>query len=221
MSIDKFGRFGDSSHSTLKQGPRGEGFSLTVDGNYDMCMRRLCNVGEAKVDTDAVNLKQMRDDVDKQLTKTLTEVDNRIGFSKSKTGDYNFKKRRLCNVGDAVDETDATNLKRIRKMNDERDQQLSAQLTEAINKVVVDVNNKVTFSKTTDGDYNFKKQRLSNIADAKENGDAVTFGMVKRMFEEYNSSLRSEIKQVRGVQENEVEKYYETLRYRLDRLEAK
>lgn len=233
MSIDKFGRLG-LSHGALPQGPKGEGFSLTADGDYDMCNRRLCNVGEPTHDDDAVNLKHLhsiKESQDKLTSDRLTEatdrvlkeVNNKVDFNRTKAGDYNFKRRRLCNIGESVDDSDAVNLKRIRTMNNERDSQLSSQLTEAVNKVVDEVNTKVAFSKTSEGDYDFKKQRLCNIAEARDDSDAVSFGAVKKLFDGYKESLKAEFDNLDNIQailDNEVGKYYHTLSHRLDKLEG-
>lgn len=53
MSVDEFGRH-ERRVKTL-QGPKGEGISLTSDGDYDMSRKRLKFVNEPIDSTDAAN----------------------------------------------------------------------------------------------------------------------------------------------------------------------
>lgn len=64
MSVDKFGRHSTNRFSNRNrglQGPPGRGFELTVNGNYDIQNKRLCNVRNPSSDTDAVNLKTLKE----------------------------------------------------------------------------------------------------------------------------------------------------------------
>lgn len=57
MPIDKFGRYlGEYG----RRGPRGEGFNLTEEGNYDMQQKRICNLAKAQEEDDAVSLGDLR-----------------------------------------------------------------------------------------------------------------------------------------------------------------
>lgn len=59
MSVDVFGRSLKSKIKILK-GPPGHGFSLTTSEDYDICGKKLCNVGEPEDVTDAINLNFLK-----------------------------------------------------------------------------------------------------------------------------------------------------------------
>ncbi len=63
MSVDKFGRFADSSKGggNVAKGPPGEGFKLTDDGNFDLDSKVMTNVADPIKDGDAVNYKSLKD----------------------------------------------------------------------------------------------------------------------------------------------------------------
>ena len=68
-SVDVFGRqltksFGGS------RGPPGEGFKITLDGQYDMDNRRLCNVADPTSDSDVVSMKVMQSTVKQEVRLT-------------------------------------------------------------------------------------------------------------------------------------------------------
>lgn len=52
MGIDKFGRVNNKKIVGLR-GPKGEGFNLTLDGNYDVQNKKIINMGEPKNESDA------------------------------------------------------------------------------------------------------------------------------------------------------------------------
>lgn len=54
MSIDKFGRY-RTNLKKMSGGPPGVGFHLTSNGDYDIRLKRLCNVQVPKDALDAVN----------------------------------------------------------------------------------------------------------------------------------------------------------------------
>lgn len=58
MSVDVFGRQLVNSKEIIK-GPPGIGFALTVEGDYDIQNKRLCNVDDPLKDEDAVNLQTL------------------------------------------------------------------------------------------------------------------------------------------------------------------
>ncbi|WP_221935835.1 hypothetical protein, partial [Klebsiella pneumoniae] len=53
MSVDKFGRHEGSLLRRGLQGPRGQGFLLTEDENYDMTNKLIRNLGEPLLANDA------------------------------------------------------------------------------------------------------------------------------------------------------------------------
>lgn len=75
MSIDVFGR--QLTQSKIKgrgtRGPPGEGFKITRDGHYDINYRRLCNIADPVVYTDAASVKVARNIV-KEETRALYQI---------------------------------------------------------------------------------------------------------------------------------------------------
>jgi len=59
MSVDKFGRHSRANQSQALRGPKGEGYNLTPDGDYDIKKKRLCYLEDPVNDLDAVNLKTL------------------------------------------------------------------------------------------------------------------------------------------------------------------
>lgn len=88
MSLDKFGRSGGGGGGEggerkrlYAKGPRGIGFDLTEEGDYDMDDRRLTRVGDAESETDAVNvaglnraLKEHGNDTNAKLARYAQEA---------------------------------------------------------------------------------------------------------------------------------------------------
>lgn len=58
MSVDKFGRH-SYRKSLVSQGPKGEGFKLTPEGDYDIRNKRMRHVDEPMENGDAVNLETL------------------------------------------------------------------------------------------------------------------------------------------------------------------
>ena len=87
MSLDKFGRScgsdggggggGDRKRLFVK-GPRGIGFNLTDDGDYDMDDRRLTRVGDAESETDAVNAAGLNRALKEQRIAARAEYEDLI-----------------------------------------------------------------------------------------------------------------------------------------------
>ena len=61
MTIDKFGRSRQKHNGDASKGPKGEGFNLTPDGDYDMQSKRLCNLKRPLADDDAVSKRFMKE----------------------------------------------------------------------------------------------------------------------------------------------------------------
>lgn len=98
MSVDKFGRQSGSSQ------PKGEGFVLTKEGNYDIGHKRLQNVKASVEADDAVNLKQLK----KTIDICLQMVDVRC--PSVTTHNWSFGNRRLSEVTDPVNLNDVVTL---------------------------------------------------------------------------------------------------------------
>lgn len=97
MSIDKFGRRKRGAKAT--PGPKGVGFKLTPDGQYDMEDKRLVNVADPVQDKDAVNVKTLR---------SASAI-----FMQSKDGVYNANSKKIINVKDPSSANDAANKKYV------------------------------------------------------------------------------------------------------------
>lgn len=88
MSVDVFGRSLKTSVRVFK-GPPGHGFIQTNSGDYDIQQKKLCNVGEAVAENDAVNL---------QLLKKYTrKIEQEIVIDK-----FNLLSERLQELSDQV-----------------------------------------------------------------------------------------------------------------------
>ena len=59
MSVDVFGR--QLVNGKGSRGPPGIGFTLTRTGYYSLENKKLCNLLDASEDTDAVNLKVLKE----------------------------------------------------------------------------------------------------------------------------------------------------------------
>lgn len=143
MSVDKFGRHSDHVKTKGTRGPPGAGFKLTSDGNYDIDTKLLCNVQDANVDGDAVNLGTLKRKLNgclKLSSKPLptrewnaeniviTNVGKPVGPAdavnvkwfkenslESTTNGWNCKKKRLADVGDPRNGQDAVNKQTLDK----------------------------------------------------------------------------------------------------------
>lgn len=113
MPIDKFGRSkitisGDKIN--LLRGPRGEGFNLTTDGNFDVGNKKISNVGNPTGPTDVVNLGFFRDallNFSKELKehfKRVLELSNAVEVTSNYISFQN--KKRLVSVKGAKDKND-------------------------------------------------------------------------------------------------------------------
>ncbi len=79
-SVDKFGRHsGVNHHIQAHRSPKGHGFSMTKEGDYDMQNKRVCNLKDAESSTDAVSLQVLKNSLDGCVTndglnKKIAEV---------------------------------------------------------------------------------------------------------------------------------------------------
>lgn len=63
MSVNVFGQQLSSNkfNAPGRRGPAGRGFKLTVDGNFDIEKRRLCNLADPQDASDAVSLHSLKE----------------------------------------------------------------------------------------------------------------------------------------------------------------
>ena len=90
MSVDGFGR--QLVNGKGSRGPPGIGFTLTRTGDYSVENKKLCNLLDASEDTDAVNLKVLKENFEvfkqditalvneklKKIDEKLTHLDKKI-----------------------------------------------------------------------------------------------------------------------------------------------
>ena len=110
------------------KGDRGEGFSLTKDGNYDMKSKKLVNCADGTANKDVVTKQQMETYVSSAAIKG-DKGDRGIGFSLTPGGDYDMKSKKLVNCGDATANKDAVNKQQMEKyVNDHLSHSISTNL---------------------------------------------------------------------------------------------
>ena len=68
-SVDVFGRQLTRSVGGSR-GPPGEGFKITLDGQYDMDNRRLCNLADPTSNNDAVSMRVLQSTVQQEVRLT-------------------------------------------------------------------------------------------------------------------------------------------------------
>lgn len=139
MSVDKFGRQSGSNSVTASRGPKGEGFKLTEEGDYDICNKRLCNVMEPEKDGDAVTFKRFKSSLNMCLNYENDKKFNAKGYVISNVGEpansndvaskqyvdskvppltnngWHFYRRRLTDIDDPVKPYDAVTLQYFNK----------------------------------------------------------------------------------------------------------
>lgn len=135
MSVDKFGHHTGKYSAVKVAGPRGEGFSLTKDGHYDIKRKRLTGVDEPQEDTDAANKRYVNEKTPVS-TKTYWSFGNRRLVSvaepkdandavtlqyfdnhapKKLKGSWGFANKRLANVAAPHESSDAVNLEFLKE----------------------------------------------------------------------------------------------------------
>jgi len=75
MSVDVFGRHLHSGKGVM-QGPPGERFRLTAEGNYDITNKRLCHVAPPMDVYDAINLECVEDLIETESTQMQRRLAN-------------------------------------------------------------------------------------------------------------------------------------------------
>ena len=83
MSVDVFGR--QLVNGKGSRGPPGIGFTLTRTGDYSLENKKLCNLLDASEDTDAVNLKVLKEkfeefkqDIANLVSEKLNKIDEKV-----------------------------------------------------------------------------------------------------------------------------------------------
>lgn len=108
-SVDVFGRYLQKSKQSVR-GPPGLGFKRTIDGDYDIENKRLCNIAEPVENTDAATLISVHQIIKDQRSKESVHGPPGNGFKHTKDGNYDIDNKRLCNIAEPVRNTDAATL---------------------------------------------------------------------------------------------------------------
>lgn len=96
MSIDKFGR---RKGAKATPGPKGVGFKLTPDGNYDMEDKILVNIADPVKDADAVNVRS----VHSAIASCMRDED----------GTFDAHSKKIVNLKDPTSSNDVVNKKYV------------------------------------------------------------------------------------------------------------
>lgn len=91
------------------RGPPGSGFDLTIDGNYNINNKKLCNLAEPTAESDAVNLKTMKNRIQQEVqtiypitTRLLTKIDENKTIINSLTSEFYNKREHMHNTFEEV-----------------------------------------------------------------------------------------------------------------------
>lgn len=137
MSVDKFGRYFKKQKGLI--GPKGEGFNLTPEGDYDIQKKRLRNVWDPTDDYDAVNFQTHS----RAFLNCITR----------QNGTFDAQNTRITNISSPMEDTDAITKQYFDLRSLPRDE---------LKKV-----------------YSLHHYRLEDIAEPRNNGDAVNLNFVK------------------------------------------
>ena len=176
MSVDKFGRYSKKDKGLI--GPKGEGFNLTSDGNYDIQNKVLCNLGTPTRENDAatmgfveaITLKRTNDglndfDAYNKRIRNVSDPEAKLDAVNFEThqkashnclsiqnGLFDTQSLRICNLGHPVDKDDAVTLGHMKDV------------TPSVH----------------DDHWEFKRKRLSNVAAPIYDGEAVNILYLKQ-----------------------------------------
>lgn len=193
MTIDKFGRH--QSRERLR-GPKGEGFKLTEDGDYNIENKRLVNVADPTLETDGVNLKTINsqlsscmkvnnDDMFDAQNRRVCNVadpfnsndvltkghfDSNTPFKLNASLSYSFHQYRIQDVAEPEEDGDAVNLKYVKR--------------ETVKK--------------TDGNWDVGNLRISNLAKPQDIDDAVSKRYLKTVLSELGYAVYKSINKGRA-----------------------
>lgn len=174
MSIDKFGRHAVSTSSTANIGKPPIGFHLTVNGDYDMKGKLVCNVGYAKNNTDAISKKYLDDSCITKGSNTNYDAKNKLirnvqqplvaddvvtkrylekeALVKNFDGHYDVGEKRIINLRSPLQDSDAATMGYVK------------------NGVML---------KTEDGNYNLQMKRIVNVGEPVTVTDVATAKFVQ------------------------------------------
>lgn len=183
MSLDKFGRQGNITRGKVLRGPKGEGFNLTEDGNYDLKHKRLKFVSDPVDYEDVVNLKTLKSSTNDCLK--LHDKNTKI---------YNAKFSRISEVVDPNDASDVVNLNYLKnncvfKANGVidvknftiRNLNSPVNVFDAVTKSYVDAK---TLPRTSEGNYSFRGSKLADVKAPTNPNDVVTLQYLNRILGE-------------------------------------
>lgn len=171
MSVDKFGRHSYGRRQRVIKGPKGDGYTITPEGDYNILGKRLVNVSSPVESGDAVNFKFVNQ--------------NLLGTSGEEEGVFDAKFKRIKNVHTPLDDTDAVDFKTLREYGpsfDAATNKISASgyvlsdLAAPLNKndaATKDYVDNVKVPLVVDRSADFGERRLTRVADPVEQSDAI------------------------------------------------
>lgn len=138
MSVDKFGR--RSNRRRPERGPKGEGFNLTPQGDYDIQYKRLQNLEDPVEGTDAVNFKTLQSGLFRCMQLS------------SDNESFDAQMKRIANASDPTEETELVTKQFVLRHIPEENKD----------------------------NWSFKHKRLSNIASPLYDGEAVSLEFIRK-----------------------------------------
>jgi hypothetical protein len=103
MPINKAGHYVGAKGQRGPPGPAGEGFVKTVDGNFDVCNKRLINLKTQGDQNEAVNVEYLQNLLQHQIKKSLPDIIPYVN-----TFNYGFKRKRLLEVSTDLEKPELT-----------------------------------------------------------------------------------------------------------------
>lgn len=180
MSVDKFGRH--EKRSRAVKGPKGDGFSFTPDGDYDIRKKRLKFVNDPLDATDAVNKRYVDSNTPIKHNELKTysfhqfniqDVAYPIGEQDGDCVNVKFLKDKCLTVEKSKDEPNYFDAKELILSNLKDPKKPSDAVTKAyMQSKIPQTNNKVAY-------WSFSNKRLVSVADPKDSNDVVTLQYMK------------------------------------------
>lgn len=106
MSVDKFGRH--TNDGKCLRGPRGEGFDLTVNGDFNINNKKLCNVGNATDLNDCVNLKTLQNSIEschRSFNEVLKPINTVVDQLKENSINPEILQNSIASCRESIKET--------------------------------------------------------------------------------------------------------------------
>lgn len=174
MSVDKFGRHSQKLKSL--KGPKGEGFNVTSEGDYDIKQKRMRFVNDPVDELDAVNFRTVKS----KIKKCLRLNDKKV---------YDANNSIISRVGNAIEDDNVVNVKYVK----DKCVMYGAKSIDAKGLTISNIKNPERAKEAVTKEYfdnrspqvlrynwNFFNKRLSNVSEPIEKNDVVTIGYLNQ-----------------------------------------